>query len=127
MGADRTPEERERMMAWLYNSMHPQYGWTALSEREQAPWVERFAGLLARCPALWDSLPPDEAETARKEAEEDGATVERSRIAREMWIRGGHQRDEYPLDVGDLLDVIDRMTARAAAGYPVLTAPKGEM
>ena len=123
MGADRTPEERERMYALLWDRSRPaSEKWGTLHRTQRACWVQYLDQWLAAFPQLWDSLPPDPAEQARKEAEEDGEMVDDWRqfsqrhgdpLARE-WARAA-------------VGLAERIAARAAAGYPVLIAPKGEM
>ena len=67
----------------------------------------------------------DEVEKLR-EAEEDGRLVAGIQKDYATWAKNGHNRKYYPMWLGDALDIIGRMSARAAAGYPVLIAPKGE-
>lgn len=118
-GPTRTPAERERMYRWLYEMMlgcrWPMYGteqW-ANSKRVQ------FDRLLAAFPQLWDSLSPDPAEQARREAEEDRRTVEH-------W-RAYMAKSSMPYTIsGPLLEVIDHMAARAKAGHMVLADREGE-
>lgn len=120
MGADRTPEERERMYALLWETDAPLcYGWQRLRDNVKSGLRTVYDRRLTAFPQLWDSLPPNPAEAARKEAEEDGNWVE-------MMRRDSHRRETHYILSAHMLNVVDRMTARAAAGYPVLIAPKGE-
>ena len=124
----RTPEERERMMALLFDTMcdeaYPR--WVNQSETARHLWRGYCDRLLTAFPQLWDSLPPDPVEAARKEAEEDGRLLAGIQEDYATWAKNGYERKYYPLWLGDALDIIGRMTARAAAGHPVLIAPKGE-
>lgn len=114
----RTPEERERMYALLFDTMcdeaYPR--WVNQSETARHLWRGYCDRLLTAFPQLWDSLPPDPAETAREEAEEDGMMLAAWRAA----------PPRYVLSVDTVARFIDRLVSRAAAGYPVLIAPKGE-
>ena len=123
----RTPEERERMYALLWERSRPaSEKWGTLHRTQRACWVQYLDQWLAAFPQLWDSLPPDPAEQARKEAEEDGRLLAGIQKDYATWAENGYERKYYPLWLGDALDIIGRMSARAAAGYPVLIAPKGE-
>ena len=68
----RTPEERERMRGLMWRALYPSLGQWAAGGRDWNREREYLDRLLAAFPQLWDSLPPDPAETAQKEAEEDG-------------------------------------------------------
>lgn len=113
----RTPEERERLYKLIYETQYPDaFRWDGLLPVARQGWRAHLDRLLTAFPQLWDSLPPDPAEQARKEAEEDGRMVEAWRCL------PGH----YAMAIYKTIELADRMTARAAAGYPVLIAPKGE-
>lgn len=113
----RTPEERERMYALLWGTAHVgRAPWPRGAGFSRPTYTEQFDRLLHSFPQLWDSLPPDPAETARKEAEEDGMMLAAWRAA----------PPRYVLSVDTVARFIDRLVSRAAAGYPVLIAPKEE-
>ena len=102
--ANRTPAERERLVEILDQRLPPM---------RPSLVAGALADALLAAGVTLPPLPPDPAEQARREAEEDRKIVETYREA-------GFGAAEV------LLRVIDRMAARAKAGHMVLAPPASE-
>lgn len=117
------------MYALLWETDSPLcYGWQRLSDNVKSGLRTVYDRRLTAFPELWNHLPPDPAETARKEAEEDGVELEKFRIEQNDLLGGrvGGNVSWHTWRAQRIFEIADRMSARAAAGYPVLIAPKGE-